>query len=332
MAEKNLANQLQPDTKTETPAAESTNTETDDDFLGGKRHSSHSHLTPSTALQNLPTHRIDPNRWYGLFRGYIRQDWNTVNVPDGVDELRANWVELFFDLIYVACIVHLSSEVAYSIPEVSEDSHRRLASDSCSDQWDYAYIPTAFAQFLLLWNGWRYCVEYTTHFVMNQQLDHFLRLLFMICILIMGIFIKDDSSYHSYFLGAYESMQLVHIARYAKVFLIPRGRNKAIFEIVTSLVIMVTINIVLATVRDACAMEYFAIYSAIWVYEYFVMQLGWVIGKCLDIEPSTAIPINVPHLSERYGLFIMLILGESIISVVSADLGDLDLGDGALHP
>ena len=33
----------------------------------------------------------------------------------------------------------------------------------------------------------------------------------------------------------------------------------------------------------------------------------------------------MPHIAERYGLFIMLILGESIISIMSADLGELNL-------
>ena len=139
----------------------------------------------STQLQNDDEYRIDPKRWCKCFRGYVRQDWHTVNVPDGVDELRAHWVELFFDLIYVACIVHLSSEVAYSLP--GEESHRRLGSegDSCSDEWEYAYLLTAFAQFLLLFQGWMDCVLYITRFVMHQQMDHVMRLLFMICILCM---------------------------------------------------------------------------------------------------------------------------------------------------
>ena len=150
---------------------------------------SSTHLTPSTDLQNKSSHRIDPEKYFGLLRGYIRQDWNTVNVPDGVDELRANWVELFFDLIYVACIVHLSSEVTYSLPGESDD-RRRLASASsdsygCSGGWEYAYIFTAFAQFLLLYNGWFYCVWYKTSFVMNQKLDDLLGLMFMVSILCM---------------------------------------------------------------------------------------------------------------------------------------------------
>ena len=73
------------------------------------------YFSPSTALQNKNSHRINPQKWRKLFRGYIRQDWNTVSIDDGIDELRAEWAELFFDLIFVACIVHLGQEAVYSI-------------------------------------------------------------------------------------------------------------------------------------------------------------------------------------------------------------------------
>ena len=129
----------------------------DPDEVSVERSNTNSHLTPSTALQNEDHYRIDPERWHGLLRGYVRQDWKTVNVPDGVDELRANWGELFFDLIYVASIVHLSAEAAYSIAD-DDGSHRRLASSggdaTCADEWKYGYILTAFAQFSLLVNGY----------------------------------------------------------------------------------------------------------------------------------------------------------------------------------
>ena len=216
--------------------------------------------TLSTQLQNDDEYRIDPKRWCKCFRGYVRQDWHTVNVPDGVDELRAHWVELFFDLIYVACIVHLSSEVVYSLPDsptssptesptyAPTTSRRRLGSsdDSCSDEWEYAYLLTAFAQFLLLFQGWLDCVLYITRFVMNQQMDHAMRLLFMIFILCMvccqyvvccdviivilksgyalishcnvqGIFVKDSESYNRYFLTSYLLLKVVHVLRHVKV-------------------------------------------------------------------------------------------------------------------
>lgn len=34
-----------------------------------------------------------------------------------------------------------------------------------------------------------------------------------------------------------------------------------------------------------------------------------------------AIPLNVPHISERYGLFVMIILGEALISVMTQETG-----------
>ena len=67
-------------------------------------------------------------------------------------------------------------QVKFFLPKPAETDHDGAA---------YAYVLTAFAQFYMLVNAWKACVNYTTHFVMNQAIDDFLRLLFMICILCM---------------------------------------------------------------------------------------------------------------------------------------------------
>ena len=63
------------------------------------------------------------------------------------EEIKAHWMELFFDLIYVAVIVHLSSEVVNSIDKREQSGHRRLAGGTmlpnmCPDEWIYAFIVT----------------------------------------------------------------------------------------------------------------------------------------------------------------------------------------------
>merc|ERR1719334_846060 len=90
-------------------------------------------------------------------------------------------------------------------------------------------------------------------------------------------------------------------------------------------------------------MDYFWIYCAVSFVEDYGIFFSWrseslcscicpAIKKRFGIplegaEGRVPIPIHVPHIAERYGLFVMIILGESIISVVSSDLGDLDLSE-----
>ena len=128
-------------------------------------------FTPSTTLQTKDTHRIDPKRWCGLCRGYVRQDWDTIIVEDGVDELRAGWIELFFDLIFVAAIIHIASTAVYQYKKGST-----------------YFLLTVFAQFAMLLLLWREQVMYESRFVMNQTIDDIIRFIFMLFIFYMYIF------------------------------------------------------------------------------------------------------------------------------------------------
>ena len=62
---------------------------------------------PSAVLRLDPHYKIDENKYkYGKFQlsGHLLQDWNTIETTKGGElaDLTADWIELFFDLIYVA--------------------------------------------------------------------------------------------------------------------------------------------------------------------------------------------------------------------------------------
>eukprot|EP00484_Ammonia_sp_Unknown_P021243 CAMPEP_0197041654 /NCGR_PEP_ID=MMETSP1384-20130603/18170_1 /TAXON_ID=29189 /ORGANISM="Ammonia sp." /LENGTH=590 /DNA_ID=CAMNT_0042472625 /DNA_START=62 /DNA_END=1834 /DNA_ORIENTATION=+ len=288
----------------------------------------------ATNLQNKASHRIDPDKYGGWFRGYVRQDWNTINVEDGVQELRANWIELFFDLIYVACIVHLSAEVTYSL--AAAEGHRRRLAGSTADytttdehdcvNWKYTYIFVAFAQFGMLTNAWRSQVQYITHFVFNQQMDLWLKVWFMVCVLCMGIFLKDDYDYHRGFLWSYAALQVIHMFMFGKVLMIPRGLNHGRWFVGQSFVTLLIVVILLACIDEHAMCNnwtWFGVYLAFYLFDTIAVYSSYIISLRFKLDPRIAIPLNVPHIAERSGLFIMLILGESIISIMSADYGSV---------
>ena len=68
-----------------------------------------------------------------------------------------------------------------------------------------------------------------------------------------------------------------------------------------------------------CPMLYFAIYCTLFLIEYIGR------GARLLFVKRDNIHNNVPHIAERYGLFVMIILGESLISLMTADIGKLDV-------
>eukprot|EP01083_Nonionella_stella_P257024 880178_1 len=65
---------------------------------------------PSHQLIHHPSYSIDIYICGFPVRGSVRQDWNTIETdeePNG-EELPPQWFELFFDLMFVAAIVHIS--------------------------------------------------------------------------------------------------------------------------------------------------------------------------------------------------------------------------------
>ena len=60
-------------------------------------------------------------------------------------------------------------------------------------------------------------------------------------------------------------------------------------------------------------LDYFGIYLGIYIFEISSFFLNRKISIWLECHPTYSIPIHVPHVAERFGLFIMLILGESLV-------------------
>eukprot|EP01083_Nonionella_stella_P145436 455752_1 len=284
-----------------------------------------SQMRTSMQLQIDPKYYIDRDKYRGYFRGYIRQDWSHINLHGGLEEQRAEWIELFFDLMFVACIVHISSEAVYSIP--SDAKHRRLASSTHPHDalhgchpGKYDYICTCFAQFGLLTLSWVEQTMMESHFVFNQKIDVIFRLMFMAFVICAGLFIHNDPYYHIAFQVSYLCLKIVCIIIYVKASLIPRARKHALWHIVVSSITSIAL-ICTAALYRGCAMDYFIMYSTFFVFEYMSNVLEWTIAHSKTGHLAFALPLHVAHISERFGLFIMLILGESIIAIITADLG-----------
>ena len=322
-----------------------------------KHHTDHDNMAeeakimkPSIALRDDPYYRIDPDKYNGWFRGYVRQDWGTIDPRQGgeVEELRAGWIELFFDLIYVAGIVHISSEAVYSLEgdssysyaDTTDDSHYYstsnttdpyattaghhrllLAGSSTHDGGDiesnyFDFLWCTFGEFALLVSIWNEHVQIESKFVLDQRMDSSMRFLVMLFILLMGGSIKDAQDHFQIFLLGFIIVRILLIMIYFKISLIPRAKGHGYANMLLNTIIVI-ICIILEFTIDGGAATWFWTYTCLYLFSYFG---GWVAQWSRYY--SIAIPVNVPHLTERLGLFTMLILGEAIISLMTADVDD----------
>merc|ERR1719474_1615436 len=183
---------------------------------------------PPSALLNHPLYSIDRQKYCGKLRGSVRQDWNTLDHADDQkktwEELKPSWLEVFFDLLFVAAIVHISNEVSYAFQVA-----------------DFLFIATTFPQFGLLVLSWLEQVLYRSRFRMTQSIDSFLHFLYMAFVLLMGLGIGTEQQL---VLIMYSLTRCVMLLMLAKTSLIPRARAHSLYMMAEP-VMTITLSILL---------------------------------------------------------------------------------------
>lgn len=215
---------------------------------------------------------------------------NTTNNDE--KERHATWLELFFDLVFVVIISQLSHFLLHEI-----SSLRFL-------EFLFLFIP--------VWWAWLGVTFYSTRFY-SDDIGHRLLLLLQMggagamAVNISGAFNNTFSS----FAISYAFMRFILIVEYIRVY-------KAI-TIKTSISPKPLLKRYISG---------FSIAAIIWFISAFVttseLRIGlWIIGLIIDFAtPITAGRLhsqyapNVYHLPERMGLFTLIVLGESIVSIV----------------
>lgn len=208
---------------------------------------------------------------------------------------------------------------------------RTRASTSFSSAADvitvFVYITsTAFAQWNLFLETWHDYTFYVQHFTFESYLnfDLALRFLYMVCLLLMGVFFADDPKYHFCFIASYAFLKIVYIAQHIKLYKIERTRRYArdCIVITSMSLIVCIICMVINRIPELigrgpalCAWEHLVIYGLLFIVD---VAVG-LVGEAKQIQ----LRVNMPHMVERNGLFFLVILGESIISVMNTKIGPL---------
>jgi low temperature requirement protein LtrA len=205
---------------------------------------------------------------------------------DGHSSRTVTWLELFFDLIFVAAVAQVAEPLRehYSLSGVVR-------------------FATLFA---LIWWAWTGYTVFATRFDADDGVQRVLTLVQMFVVAAMAANAGDelDSRSSAGFAAAYAVLRFVLVAQYVRARHLPEARPLTTRYIAghgAAAVIWLASALVPAPVR-----------FALWAVA-FLVDLGtpWV-----ALPHSVKVPPDPAHLPERFGLFTLILLGEGIIAVM----------------
>jgi low temperature requirement protein LtrA len=199
---------------------------------------------------------------------------------------RVTWLELFFDLVFVAAVAQLGSQFEGGLTAAS------LAR--------YTFL------FLLVWWAWNGYAVYATRFGTDDGVQRACALLQMLAVTFMAANAEGDLSSVSSagFAGAYAAMRLLLVAQYVRESRLPSARRLAREHAVgfgAAAVLWAISAVVPPPLR-----------FALWALALLV-DLGTAVVTARHTE---MLPPDAEHLPERFGLFTLILLGESMIAIM----------------
>jgi low temperature requirement protein LtrA len=199
---------------------------------------------------------------------------------------RVTWHELFFDLVFAAAVSQVASPLR---ADYSIDGLVRFA-----------------ILFALIWWAWTGHAVFSTRFDTDDVVQRGLTLLQMFGVAVMAANAGDalDSRSSAGFAAAYAGQRVVLVFQYFRARRIPEARPLTRAYLAghgTAAALWLVSALVPAPARY-------------WVWALaFALDLGtpWV-----AIRHTLALPPDPSHLPERFGLFTLILLGESVIAVM----------------
>ena len=206
--------------------------------------------------------------------------------PVQSESRRATWLELFFDLAFVAAVAQVGTPLG-------ED-----------------YSPAGLARygflFLLIWWAWIGHTHFSSRFDTDDLAQRLLTLAQIFAVAVMAVNAKDalDSRSSAGFAAAYAVMRFMLVAQYWRV-----RRRAAAREFVTASAAGIGGS---ALIGLASAM--FPTPFRFWLW---AAALAVDLGTPLLTTRLTArMPPHPEHFPERFGLFTIILLGESLVAVM----------------
>jgi low temperature requirement protein LtrA len=199
---------------------------------------------------------------------------------------KVTWLELFFDLVFVA-----------AVSQVAGPLHA---------DYTVAGLVRLTPLFVLIWWAWTGHSVFSTRFDTDDALQRAFTLLQMFAVAVMAANAKDalDSVSSAGFAAAYAVVRLVLVAQYARARTLRPARALASHYAAghgTAAVLWLASAVIPVPMR-----------FAVWVLA-FGIDLG---TPWLAVPHSVRVPPDAGHLPERFGLFTLILLGESVVALM----------------
>jgi low temperature requirement protein LtrA len=199
---------------------------------------------------------------------------------------KVTWLELFFDLIFVAAVSQVAEPLRhdYSVREVA-----RLA-----------------PLLVLIWWAWSGHTLFSTRFGTDDGAQRGLTFLQIFAVAAMAANAKDalDSRSSAGFAAAYAAVRFILVAQYIRARHAAHARDLTIRYVAghgTAAALWLSSALVPAPER-------YWIWTAA-----FAIDLG---TPWLALPHAVKIPPDASHLPERFGVFTLILLGESVVAVM----------------
>ena len=214
-----------------------------------------------------------------------------------VGEKKVSWLELFFDLVFVTA-VSFTTHLLVGIEHHPENMLFYLGE----------YLLMVFPMFWL-WSGQ---TMFFNRFGEHLRLPELFMLpqMFFFILMTASLDFEFSHTYRSY-LGSYLGLRLITILQYVLVSRKLDGPRKT--EAIT-LARLFLPGVLIPVIS--------LMFPGSW--RYVIMYAGMAADMALPIfygQTLKAVPVNLPHLAERFGLFVLITFGEALVSIVNILVG-----------
>jgi low temperature requirement protein LtrA len=239
---------------------------------------------------------ISDNRRIGGVRIMLREIWRPPRLQTEVDdehEHRATWLELFYDVVYIATISQLGSALG---EDISAGGFLRFV-----------------ILFLPIWWSWSGITFYMNRFIVDDFWHRLLIFVQMLAIAVVAFSIAEAfGTLATQFVLAYILIRVVLVILYYRA-----GKSNPQAEGLTK--------------RFARGYGVGAvIWAASLLVAQPLQIVFWIVGMLAEllvpflpgiINRQNRFPTDPPHLAERYGLFTIIVLGEAFVKVIGESPG-----------
>jgi low temperature requirement protein LtrA len=203
-----------------------------------------------------------------------------------VPDRKVTWLELFFDLVFAAAVAQVAAPLR--------------------DDYSPAGLIRFAILFILIWWAWTGHAVFSTRFDSDDGVQRGLTLLQMFAVAVMAANARDalDSRSSAGFAAAYAVLRFVLVFQYVRARSVITARPLtrwylAGHGVAAALWLMSSLTPV---------PERYMIWTVA-----FVLDLGTPWGA---VRHSVSTPPDADHLPERFGLFTLILLGESVVAVM----------------